>query len=319
MKNSIAVRISAKCLEAEGVASFELQALDGAPLPRFSAGAHVDVEIRPGLVRQYSLCNDPGETHRYLIAVLREAASRGGSMAMHDEIHEGQTIRISEPKNHFQLGPAPSYLLFAGGIGVTPILCMAERLAHTGARFAMHYCARSPDRAAFVERITKGAFADRVHCHFDSAGTEQALDLERVLREAPPDAHIYVCGPTGFIDFVTTTARKKGWPAEAVHREYFGAAPADTSQDGEFEVRLASSGAIFAIPAGRTVVEVLASHGVDIPVSCEQGICGTCVTRVLEGTPDHRDMYFTDEERARNDQFTPCCSRSAEPLLVLDL
>jgi vanillate O-demethylase ferredoxin subunit len=319
MKNNMTVKVTARRQEAQDIASFELQATGCAILPHFSAGAHIDVEIRPGLVRQYSLCNHPGETHRYLIAVLRDPASRGGSAAMHDEIREGQTIQISEPKNHFQLAPAPAYLLFAGGIGVTPILCMAERLAHTGARFVMHYCARSRERAAFTGRISESDFADRVHYHFDTEGAEQALDLETVLTQAPPGVHIYVCGPTGFIDFVVGTARAKGWPADALHQEYFGAAPANTAANEGFEVRIASSGATYAIPSGSTVVQALATHGIEIPVSCEQGICGTCVTRVLDGTPDHRDMYFTDEERARNDQFTPCCSRSLSSLLVLDL
>ncbi|WP_338759579.1 PDR/VanB family oxidoreductase [Massilia sp. METH4] len=316
--NSIQVKVVSRRMEAERIASFELARIDGGALPPFSAGAHIDVEIRPGLVRQYSLCNDPDETHRYLIAVLRDAASRGGSVAMHDDLQVGSTLRISEPKNHFPLVPAPHYLLFAGGIGVTPILCMAERLARTGARFTMHYCARSPGHAAFADRIALSGFAGRVHFHFDSGAAEQKLDLSAVLAQAQ-DALLYVCGPAGFIDFVTGAAKAAGWPAHAVHQEYFGMTPQDSSDDTAFDVRIASSGNTYRVPADQTVAQALAEHGIDIPMSCEQGVCGTCITRVLDGMPDHRDMYFSDEEKACNDQFTPCCSRARSPLLVLDL
>jgi vanillate O-demethylase ferredoxin subunit len=317
--NSISVLVASRRQEAEDIVSFELAGTDGGPLPPFSAGAHIDVEVAPGLVRQYSLCNDPEESHRYLIAVLRDSRSRGGSAGMHDRIAVGQALRISAPKNHFPLQPAAHHLLFAGGIGVTPILCMAEHLARTGASFHMHYCARSPARTAFVERIRASAFADRVQFHFDAGAASQKLDLDAALRAAPEGAHLYVCGPSGFIDHVIGTARALGWPAGSLHQEYFGAAPVDTSADASFEVRIASSGRTCAVPADKTVVQALAEHGIEVPVSCEQGVCGTCITRVLDGTPDHRDMYFTDEEKARNDQFTPCCSRAKSRVLVLDL
>jgi vanillate O-demethylase ferredoxin subunit len=317
--NTIPVKVVSRRMEAEDIASFELARADGGQLPPFPAGAHIDVEIHPGLVRQYSLCNDPGETHRYLIAVLRDPSSRGGSVAMHDLLKVGSVINISEPKNHFPLVPASRYILFAGGIGVTPILCMAERLMRTGADFTMHYCSRSPERTAFIERIEASGFANRVHFHFDLGAPAQKLDLPSVLAQAGAGTHLYVCGPAGFIDFITGTAATSGWPAEAVHQEYFGAAPQDSSADAPFKVKIASSGNTYLVPVGKTVVQALAEHGVEILVSCEQGVCGTCITRVLQGTPDHRDMYFSEEEQALNDQFTPCCSRAKSPLLVLDL
>jgi vanillate O-demethylase ferredoxin subunit len=313
------VRIARRVVEATDIVSLELAALEGAALPAFSAGAHIDVEIRPGLVRQYSLCNDPTESHRYLIAILRDPASRGGSIAVHDELAEGQVIRISAPRNHFPLVQARRSLLFAGGIGVTPILCMAERLAQTGADFEMHYCARSADRAAFVERIARSGFADRVHLHFDDGDPAQKLDLAAVLDAADAETHLYVCGPGGFIDFVTEGARRRNWSSERMHHEYFGGQKIDTSADDEFEIRLASSGRIVKVPAARTVVAALRAAGVNVEISCEQGVCGTCLTRVLEGVPDHRDHYFTDEEKAANDVFLPCCSRAKSKLLVLDL
>lgn len=317
--HDLQVRVVRKTREAEGIASFELARADGAPLPAFSAGSHIDVRVPGGLTRQYSLCNDSGESHRYRIAVLRDAASRGGSAGMHDAVHEGDLLHISAPRNHFPLQHAQRSLLFAGGIGVTPLLCMAQRLAAIGADFALHYCTRSPERTAFSAEIAATAFAGRVHVHHDSGPPSQKLNLARLLARPDPGTHLYVCGPTGFIDHVVGTARSHGWPDGQIHLEYFGAAPQDHSADGAFEVRLASSGKTCTVAAGQTVVQALQAHGVEIMTSCEQGVCGTCITRVLEGQPDHRDLYFTDEEKARNDQFTPCCSRARSALLVLDL
>lgn len=319
IQNPLRVRVLGKAQEAQDIASFELVATDGGPLPPFSAGSHIDVEVRPGLVRQYSLCNDASERHRYIIAVLHDPQSRGGSRAIHDEVDVGDILSISTPRNHFPLVPAARYLLLAGGIGITPILCMAERLARTGAEFTMHYCTRSPERTAFKDRISGAAFADRVHFHFDSSTEGTRFDLGATIRAATTDTHLYVCGPSGFIDFVTDTARANGWADERVHLEYFGAAAVDQSGDRPFDIRVASTGLSYTVPVGKSVLQILHEHGIDVPVSCEQGVCGTCVTRVLEGKPDHRDQYFTDEERAVNDQFTPCCSRACTPLLVLDL
>jgi vanillate O-demethylase ferredoxin subunit len=317
--NTIEAKVTRKIREAEDIVSFELVSAGSQALPAFSAGSHIDVELAPGLVRQYSLCNAPTEEHRYLIAALRDPNSRGGSVALHDKVNEGDIVRISEPRNHFPLVHAQRTLLLAGGIGVTPLLCMAERLAHINADFDMHYCTRSPQRTAFRDRIAGSAFAGRVHFHFDDGAPEQMLDLARLIATPQPDTHIYVCGPTGFIDHVLGTAKSLGWPLAQLHMEYFGAAPQDTTGDGAFTVKIASSGKEYTIPADQSVVQALEAHGVTIPVSCEQGVCGTCITRLLDGTPEHRDLYFTDEEHAANDQFTPCCSRSKSKMLVLDL
>ena len=315
----LTVKVLRRTQEAEGIVAFELARPDGAALPAFSAGSHIDVQLPGGVTRQYSLCNDAAEQHRYRIAVLRDPASRGGSNAMHDTVKEGDTLTISEPRNHFPLVHAGKTLLFAGGIGVTPLLCMAQRLAAIGADFEMHYSTRSPERTAFRQEIAGSPFAARVQFHHDDGEAAQKLDLARMLGQPAPGTHLYVCGPTGYIDFVVNTAKGLGWPAEQIHLEYFGAAAQDTSGDRAFQVKVASSGATYDIPAGETVVQALGKHGIEIMVSCEQGVCGTCITRVLEGECDHRDMYFTDEEKAKNDQFTPCCSRAKTPLLVLDL
>lgn len=311
------VHIARRNVEALDICSFELVDPEGRPLPPFSAGAHIDVHPDGGPVRQYSLCNDPSETRRYQIAVLRDPASRGGSVAMH-ALAAGQVVRISDPKNHFPLAPQARHsVLLAGGIGITPILCMAEWLWSTGASFELHYCARSLARAAFVRRIRAASFAGRVHFYFDDEG--QQLNTRKVLGEPRPDVHLYVCGPTGFMDWVLGTARAAAWPEDRLHREYFAAAPVDRQNDGGFEVQIASTGVVIRVSPEQSVVAALASAGIEVPVSCEQGVCGTCLTRVLEGTPEHRDLFLTPDEQARGDQFTPCCSRAKSARLVLDL
>jgi vanillate O-demethylase ferredoxin subunit len=315
----IPVKVVRRKQEAQDIASFELARPDGAPLPAFSAGSHIDVQVPGGLTRQYSLCNDAAENHRYRIAVLRDANSRGGSAGMHDAVKEGDTLLISEPRNHFPLVHAQRTLLFAGGIGVTPLLAMAQRLATTGADFTLHYSTRSAARTAFRDEIMASAYAPRVRFHFDDGDAGQKLDLAAELGAPQPGTHIYVCGPTGFIDFVVQTAKGLGWPQDQVHLEYFGAAAQDTAGDRAFQVKVASSGAVYEVAADQTVVQALQAHGIEILTSCEQGVCGTCITRVLQGECDHRDLYFTDEEKAKNDQFTPCCSRAKSQVLVLDL
>ena len=317
-RTGLAVKVAAKTLEAEGVCSFELIDPKGRPLPPFSAGSHIDLTIRPGLVRQYSLCNDPRETHRYLIAVALSDVSRGGSKTLHDDVDVGDLLQASLPKNHFPLahGPVRS-LLVAGGIGITPILCMAERLANIGEDFELHYCTRSMARAAFARRIAQAGWGDRVRYHVTEAGGR--LDLRGLLSGEARTTHIYVCGPTRLIEETSAQARALGWPEALIHCEYFKGADLDRSQDHAFEVKIASTGQTVLVPKDRSVVEALAEIGIPIPMSCAEGVCGTCVTRVIEGEVAHRDRVLTAAERARNDQFTPCCSRSAGGALVLDL
>lgn len=312
------VKIARKFAVATDICAFELVRADGAALPPFTAGAHVDVMLGDGLVRQYSLCNQPGETHRYLIAVLRDANSRGGSIAMH-ALKEGGLLDISEPKNHFPLHvQARHSLLLAGGIGITPILAMAEALDHAGASFEMHYGARSGSRMAFRDRLAESRFAERVHLYFDDVQSGGRLQLDALLAQPQPDTHLYVCGPSGFIAAALDAAKAAGWNEANVHREFFAGAPVQAS-GGAFQVKLASTGKVIDIAPEVTVVAALAQAGIEVPTSCEQGVCGTCLTRVLSGEPDHRDVYLLDDEKAANDQFLPCCSRSKSPMLVLDL
>lgn len=316
----IEVIVGAIRLEAQDIHSFELFRADGAALPSFEPGAHIDLHLPNGLVRQYSLCGPAERPRHYRIAVLRCRDSRGGSATLHAELRVGQRLHIGEPRNLFPLPPEPGpRLLFAGGIGITPLLAMAERLARDGADFQLHYCAHSAERAAFVDYLGRCAFADRVHCHFDHGESSRRADLRALLATSPRDAQLYLCGPAGFMQWIEESARELGREASRLHREHFAAAPRDASADGTFEVQLASNGALIRVAAGQTVLAALREAGVDLPASCEQGICGTCLTRVLDGEPEHRDLYLSEEEQAANDCFTPCCSRSRSPRLVLDL
>lgn len=320
MTDWIQVTVARRRVEADGIISLELTPANGGELPPFEAGAHIDVQVPGGIVRQYSLCNVPGERSRYVLGVLREAASRGGSQALHERVAEGDALSISAPRNHFPMAPAAEYsLLLAGGIGITPILAMAEELSATGREFELHYCTRSAERTAFLARLRSASYVARVHFHYDDGPDEQKLMLAHLFATHSLSAHLYVCGPRGFMDWVISEARAQGWAEERIHREYFSNDVAPHPEDGSFEVVLAKSGRSVRVGAEQTVIAALAAAGVEVPISCEQGVCGTCLTRVLEGVPDHRDLYLTPEEQARNDQFTPCCSRSKSARLVLDL
>lgn len=241
----IEVIVGAIRLEAQDIHSFELFRADGAALPSFEPGAHIDLHLPNGLVRQYSLCGPAERPRHYRIAVLRCRDSRGGSATLHAELRVGQRLRIGEPRNLFPLSPEPGpRLLFAGGIGITPLLAMAERLTRDGADFQLHYCAHSAERAAFVDYLGRCAFADRVHCHFDHGESSRRADLRALLATSPRDAQLYLCGPAGFMQWIEESARELGWEASRLHREHFAAAPRDASADGTFEVQLASNGAL---------------------------------------------------------------------------
>jgi vanillate O-demethylase ferredoxin subunit len=322
MTGTLQVQVARKTQEAEDICGFELVALPGQQLPPYTAGAHIDVPVPGGQVRQYSLCGDPAVPGSYRIAVLREANGRGGSRAMHDQVQAGDQLAIGAPKNHFGLhaDAAPS-LLLAGGIGITPLLAMALTLARAQRPFALHYCTRNAARTALREALASPALDGKVHLHHDDGPAAQRFDLPATLAQAPAGAHLYVCGPAGFIQAVLDRARAIGWPEERLHREFF-AAPVAAEAAGTqsaFEVVIHSTGQVVPVGPDTTVVAALAAVGIEVMTSCEQGVCGTCVTRVREGVPDHRDAFFTPQEQAAGDQFTPCCSRALSARLVLDL
>lgn len=313
------LRVARKTEEAAGICSFELVGANGARLPRFAAGAHIAVQVAPGLVRHYSLCNHPRERHRYLICVQHAHDSRGGSRAMHEEVETGDVLEAGLPRNHFPLCPsARRSLLFAGGIGITPILAMAEQLASEGADFELHYFARARERAAFVERLAGSPFAARVHLYFSEGQPGGRRDLSTLLADPVDGAHVYVCGPPGFMEAVLDTARAAGWEEARLHREVFAGA-ASSAVNEAFELRLASSGRVIQVGPGQTALDALLAAGLAVSHSCREGVCGSCLVGVIEGRPEHRDHCLSEAERARNKVFAPCCSRARDACLTLDL
>ena len=313
----LALQIRAKRLEADNIYSFELVDPNGASLPPFCAGAHLEVYLAEGLVRHYSLSNSPSERGRYVIAVLKMESGRGGSLAM-SRLQVGDTLVVSHPKNHFPMANTANHsVLIAGGIGITPILSMARALVESGQSFTLHYLARSRDTAAYVEVLQREPFYSSCYFHFQDEGADQILN--DMIPSPNADSHLYVCGPNGLMDAVFATAAEKHWKESHLHREYFqAAATLDDAEQAAFEVELSSTGERFHIPADRSIFEVLDAAGYFIPCSCLEGVCGTCVTGVVEGQPDHRDVFLSQAEKDSNQLIAICCSRS-KGKLVLDL
>lgn len=314
-------RVIRKRKEADQIWSFLLQPLDSKPLLPYTAGAHISIRLPSGNVRQYSLCNpiDPGNA--YEICVLRAANSRGGSIEICERIDEGEVLWIEAPINRFPLlehsGPA---VLMAGGIGLTPLLAMARELNAKGRDFRLNYFARSTNAAAFDVALRESSFAEQVAFFYGSDIHRQQQAIEECLRTRPASAHVYVCGPTAFIDFVLSSSKSFGWPTNALHWEHFSpVVTASADADRAFDLIVSSTGQRIHVPADKTALEALESSGIVIPKSCEQGICGTCLTGVVQGEVLHNDSYLTTDERDRNDQFLPCCSRAKGELLVVDL
>ncbi len=300
------------------IARIRLAADTGHPLPAFSAGAHLDIYLPDvDMWRQYSLCSDPAETGFYEIGVLKDQNSRGGSEAVHRLAVPGASFQIEGPRNHFPLTEDAGFtVLLGGGIGVTPMIAMAKRLHALGKEFVLHYCTRSQDVTAFADDLAAAPFAANVVLHFDDQDPQHRLDLARDLPAADAGTHLYVCGPQGFMDWVIETAEGAGHATANVHREYFSA---DVDLTGDsFEVECAQSGLTLTIGPDDTIAKALAKEGIKIEVKCEEGVCGTCITDVLDGEIEHRDQFLTDEEREDGDQMCACCSRGRGKL-VLDI
>lgn len=309
-----------KTQEANDIFSYELEPTTSQPLPPFTAGAHIDVHIPGGLVRQYSLANDPQMLGSYVIGVLRDSASRGGSSAMHDSVHEGDTLQISAPRNLFRLveGSHQSVLI-AGGIGITPILSMAYQLSHTGTDFRMYYCARSLKHMAFRSHIEASEFAERAIFYLDDSHDSRYLDIGHALGEPQEGKHAYVCGPAGLVNAVCATASAQGWIESCIHYELFASPVIKHGPDRAFEVLLARTGRVIGVGAQESVAKALTREGIPLATSCEQGVCGTCITTLLAGEPDHRDHFLTPKEQLEGKLFLPCSSRARSAQLVLDL
>lgn len=285
-------------------------------LPKFTAGAHIDVHIKDDLIRQYSLCNIPAEFNGYRLAVMEEPASRGGSRTIFQEFKVGQTITISAPRNHFELQlPAEKILLLAAGIGVTPLYAMAQAMKPKGQDFELHYCLKAPGTGAFETEI-KSQFGDQAHFHYSRVAESGRLDLPELLKNQSQQTHIYLCGPAGFLEWACDCAKAAGFPSEQVHFEYFNAEVALTGN--AFEVYCSESDLTVQVGTTDTIARALKAAGVKVDVSCEEGVCGTCIMEVLEGKPDHRDHFLSDEEKADNDQIAVCCSRAKSAKLILE-
>jgi tetrachlorobenzoquinone reductase len=302
----------------EHVRLFELVPEVGERLPPFDAGAHVDVMIAENMVRQYSLLNAPGDQDRYVIAVAREAEGRGGSAHMHARLSPGDVLRVSAPRCHFPLvETAPHSVLVAGGIGITPIWCMIQRLEALGASWTLHYAARTWAQAPLIAEIEQGSAtaAERVHTYFNLDG-DPLMDLRAIVASAPEGTHFYCCGPLSLLE--AYRAACASIPGERVHFEQFTAA-APAALDGGYEIELARSRKTVAVAPGESILDALKRAGLSASYSCREGVCGSCETAVLSGTPDHRDAILTDAERVEGRTMMICCSGSLSPRLVLDL
>jgi phthalate 4,5-dioxygenase reductase component len=302
---------------AEGVRLFEFRDAAGGALPPFTAGSHVKLRVPNGAMRKYSLCNDPAERDRYVIAVKRDAGGRGGSMSLVDEAKPGDVLEVGAPENAFPLvADAPAYVFVAGGIGITPILAMIRALEAQGvASWKLYYLARTPATTPFVDELGAPDFAGRVRIHYDHGDPARSFDLWPVF-EKPGRAHVYCCGPRALMDAVRDMTGH--WPAKAIHFESFvdGVAMA-RPEDRPFVVRLARAGAEVPVPAGVTILEALRTAGHRVPSSCEAGTCGSCRTALLAGEAEHRDLVLTPDEQAGH--IMVCVSRARSDLLVLDL
>ena len=306
---------------ARDILSFELVSPERAPLPAFSAGAHLDVHVPGGYIRQYSLCNDPTERHRYVIAVLRETHGRGGSEAMHQAVQAGSELVVSEPRNRFPLAAnADRHILVAGGIGITPMMAMVAALRNENRDFELHYLTRSPERTAFREDLAALVETGQARIYHDDGDPSRQIDLAALIGPHEAGTHVYYCGPPGFMTAMETATER--WPASAVHFERFNAPPdgapaADEVAQGPFEIVLARTGETFTVEPGQSIVQVLRANGIEVDTSCEEGYCGTCMTRYLSGEPLHRDSVLDDEDRQ---QFVMiCCAGCNSDRLELDL
>jgi ferredoxin-NADP reductase len=310
----VRVVVDRRSVLAEDVVEFALRPVAGGELPAWEPGAHVDVVTGDGMVRQYSLCGDPADRTTYRIAVLRQPDGRGGSAWLHDRLDVGDEVTLRGPRNHFPLEPAASYLFLAGGIGITPLLTMVRQVTSSGAPWTLHYGGRTRTSMAYAAEL--GAVdGDRVTLvPQDESGL---LDLGAAVAAAPPGTAVYCCGPEPLIAAAEAVCATRGL---SLRTERFSPKEiAADAVDAAFVVELAASGGELAVPADRSIVDVLVEAGVDILTSCEEGTCGTCETAVLAGTPDHRDSVLTDEEHAAGDRLLPCVSRARSARLVLDL
>lgn len=304
---------------AEGIVELVLHSLDGAQLPGFSAGAHIDLLLDNGITRSYSLLNPPHDLSRYVVAVNMDPNSRGGSRYVHESIRPGMTLEVGEPRNNFPLvEDAPMVVFFAGGIGITPLWSMIQRLERIDRRWKLVYGARSRENCAYLEEIRAfgEAMPGRVQFHFNDEHDGKPMDLPTLVKNLPADTHLYCCGPVPMLHaFEKATAAR---PAGTAHVEYFSAKN-EAALDGGYKVTLARSNKTVQVNEGKTILDALLEAGIEAPHACREGICGACQTRVVSGTPDHRDSYLSPSEMKDGKTIMICCSGCKDQELVLDL
>jgi tetrachlorobenzoquinone reductase len=313
------LRVKRISFEAETINSYELVSPTGEDLAPFTAGCHIDVHLPNGMIRSYSLLNDPSETRRYVIAVNKDEIGRGGSKFIHETIRVGDIVTISHPRNNFALCESATHsVLIAGGIGITPLLSMIRRLESLGRSWELFYAARTRLSAAFVDDLSAICpdAGGRLHVNFDKEPSGRMFDLSAIVKAAPSDAHLYCCGPVPMLEAFEAAAADR--PGDHVHVEYFKARE-KPALEGGFEVRLARSKRTIKVSAGKTILDALLEAGIAANYACTEGVCGTCETRVIEGIPDHRDLFLGKEEQAANNTMMICCSGSKSPILVLDI
>ncbi|WP_333998125.1 PDR/VanB family oxidoreductase [Burkholderia cepacia] len=322
------VRIDALIDAAQDIRCFRVSRIDGQPFDAYEPGAHIDVTAPSGVTRQYSLCGNPDERDSYLFAVKKEAQSRGGSRSLHDDVQVGAELSIGTPRNLFRLtDDASEHVLIAAGIGITPLLSMAYALHRRGARYRLHYFARSREHAAFVDELSAEPFASHVTFHYGVEPDALAAALGRCVESVDARAHVYTCGPGPFMEAVVAAAATR-LPEDSIHLERFAAEPVaaevgqaetDPTPADEFEVRLHRSGQSVRVTPDTSIVDALARIGVEVDTSCGEGVCGTCMVPVVDGEPDHRDHCLSKAERASNTVICCCVSRARSAVLVLDL
>lgn len=300
---------------ADGIHLFELRDASGVTLPQFSAGAHIAIRTPSGLLRKYSLCNDPAERDRYQVAIKRETNGRGGSANLIDAVKAGDELMVAPPVNDFGLPQrATDFLFIAGGIGITPMMAMIREVQAQGKRFRLFYCTRSPETTAFTQELSAPKFAGSVVIHHDQGDPTCSLDLKPILAERRNREHLYCCGPRPLMEAVRQMTDH--WSPTAVHFEAFSEAETHKADDKAFRVRLARTGKVLDVPVTKTILEVLRENGLEVPSSCETGTCGTCRTKMLAGVADHRDLVLAEHERA--DTIMICVSRARSDEITLD-
>lgn len=311
------VRVARKWITAKDVVGLELLPIGDEQLPTFQPGAHIDVRLPIGITRQYSLTNGPGELDKYKIGVKLEQMSSGGSKYIHETLSDGEILEISIPRNNFPLRrDSTRTVLIAGGIGVTPLLAMAQVLQKQELNYKLHYFAQSDDHLAFREIVDY--LGENCIRHIGLSAEDTLAKVSESLGQHQKSENLYVCGPGPMLEASRRIAADLGWPDESIHFEYFKNTKI-ISHESSFEIELARSALTLRVPAGTTVLQVLRDNGIVIPSSCEQGACGTCIVKVLDGQPEHQDVYLSDSEKKRGDRMLTCVSRALSNRITLDV